>query len=78
MAIDYGPAAEEIGWWHEPGKSNVLRILGRPGTLPVTVDVLEPLDRSGDRKALTAAAHRAIEQRLRLTSPDQSPIGGDK
>ena len=78
VAIDYGPAAEEIGWWHEPGKSNVLRILGRPGTLPVTVDVLGPLDRSGDRKALTAAARRAIEQRLRLTSPDQSPIGGDK
>ena len=75
VAVDYGPAAEEIGWWHEPGNSNVVRILGRPGTLPVTVDVLEPIHRSGDRKALTAAARGVIEQRLRLTSCDQSPIG---
>jgi len=78
VALDYGSAAGEIGWWHEPGKSNVLRVLGRRGTLPVTVNVLEPLDRSGGRKALTAAARGAIEQRLRLTSPGQSPIGEDK
>ena len=78
VALDYGRAAEEIGWWHEPGKANVLRVLGRRGTLPVTVNVLEPLERSGDRKALTAAARDAIEERLRLTSPEQSPIGGDK
>jgi 1-acyl-sn-glycerol-3-phosphate acyltransferase len=78
VAIDYGPAADEIGWWHEPGKSNVLRILGRARTLRVIVDVLEPIPRSGDRKALTAAARGAIEQRLRLTSPDQSPIGEEK
>jgi 1-acyl-sn-glycerol-3-phosphate acyltransferase len=78
VALDYGSAAAEIGWWHEPGKSNVLRVLGRRGTLPVTVNVLESLDRSGGRKDLTAAARGAIEQRLRLTSPGQSPIGEDK
>ena len=78
VALDYGVAAPEIGWWHEPGKNNVLRILGRRGTLPVAVDVLEPLDRVSDRKLLTAAAQGAIAQRLRLTSAGQSPIGGDK
>ena len=31
VAIDYGAAAAEVGWWEEPGKDNVLRILGRRG-----------------------------------------------
>ena len=44
--------AAEVGWWEEPGKDNVLRLLGRRGTLPVTVRLLPPLDRSGDRKQL--------------------------
>ena len=68
-------AAAEIGWWHEPGKDNVLRLLGRTGTLPVTVHLLAPLDRSGDRKQLAAEARDAIAQTLGLTSPGQSPIG---
>jgi len=67
VVIDYGSAAAEIGWWHEPGKDNVLRLLGRRGTLPVTVNLLEPLDRSGDRKALTHRAREAIAARLGLT-----------
>jgi len=29
VALDYGSSAAEIGWWHEPGKDNVLRLLGR-------------------------------------------------
>ena len=58
VAIDYGAAAGEIGWWEEPGKDNVLRLLARRGTLPVTVNVLAPLDRSADRKQL---AHQASE-----------------
>jgi 1-acyl-sn-glycerol-3-phosphate acyltransferase len=49
VAIDYGAARGEVGWWHEAGMANVLRILGRRGTLPVTVRLLDPLDRSGDR-----------------------------
>jgi 1-acyl-sn-glycerol-3-phosphate acyltransferase len=28
LVLDYGNAAEEIGWWHEPGKANILRLLG--------------------------------------------------
>ena len=76
VAIDYGPAAGELGWWDEPGKDNVLRVLGRRGTLPVTIELLAPLDRSGDRKALTQASRDAIARRLGLTSPPHSPIAG--
>ena len=76
IAIDYGKAAGEIGWWDEPGKDNVLRLLGRRGTLPVTVNILDPLHRTGDRKQLAHAAREAIAQRLGLTSPGHSPIGG--
>src|SRR5256885_6543566 len=43
VAIGYGAAAAEVGWWEEPGKENVLRLLGRRGSLPVIVHVLEPL-----------------------------------
>jgi len=74
VAIDYGAAAGELSWWEESGKENVLRILGRRGTLPVTVRILEPLDHSGGRKKLAEAARNAIAQRLGLTSPAQSPI----
>jgi 1-acyl-sn-glycerol-3-phosphate acyltransferase len=73
--LDYGAAAAEIGWWHEPGRDNVLRLLGRRGTLPVTVNLLDPLDRSGDRKQLANLAREAIAQRLGLTSSAHSPIG---
>jgi 1-acyl-sn-glycerol-3-phosphate acyltransferase len=52
VAIDYGAAREVVGWWEEPGKDNVRRILGRRGVLPVTIHLLAPLDRAGDRKRL--------------------------
>ena len=78
VAIDYGPAAREIGWWQEPGRDNVLRLLGRKGTLPVAVHLLEPLVRAQDRKRLTADAREAIAHKLGLTSKAHSPIGGDK
>src|SRR4051812_43311711 len=45
LVMDYGPVAAEIGWFLESGKNNVLRLLGRKGTLPVTVRILAPLDR---------------------------------
>jgi 1-acyl-sn-glycerol-3-phosphate acyltransferase len=78
VAIDYGAAAPELGWYDEPGKDNILRILGRRGTLPVTVKLLRPLDRSNDRKRLTDEARRAISETLGLTSHPHSPIGGEK
>lgn len=75
VAMDYGSAAPEIGWWHDSGKDNVLRLLGRRGTLPVTVRVLPPLDRSGDRKQLTSEAREAISAALGFKSQAHSPIG---
>ena len=74
VAVDYGPAASEIGWWIEPGKDNVLRLLGRGGILRVTVHLLAPLDRSGDRKQLTHEARESIGEKLGLTSLSRSPI----
>jgi 1-acyl-sn-glycerol-3-phosphate acyltransferase len=77
VAIDYGGAREAFGWFgDEPGKSNVLRLLGRRGTVAVTVHLLPPLDRGLDRKQLAQAAREAIAQRLGLTLQHQSPIGG--
>jgi 1-acyl-sn-glycerol-3-phosphate acyltransferase len=64
LAIDYGEVASEIGWHGESGKENVLRILGRKGTMKVTVNLLPPLDRTSDRKALANAAREAIAEVL--------------
>ena len=76
VAIDYGEARGEVGWsGGEPGMHNVMRLLGRRRTLPVTVRLLEPLDRSLDRKQLAHAAREAIGETLGLTSPGHSPIG---
>lgn len=75
VAIDYGAIAAEIGWWHESGKDNVLRVLGRRGTLPVTVRVLGPLDRAGDRKQLAHRAREEIAEALGFKSAHHSPIG---
>jgi 1-acyl-sn-glycerol-3-phosphate acyltransferase len=78
VAIDYGEAAAEISWFQEPGKNNVLRVLRRAGTLQVTVHLLEPLDRAGDRKRLAAEARERIAETLGLTSHEHSPIGERK
>ena len=64
LAIDYGAVATEVGWHGERGKENVLRILGRKGTMKVTVNLLPPLDRTSDRKALAKAAREAIAETL--------------
>ena len=75
VAIDYGAAAPEVGWFEEPGKDNILRILGRRGTLPVTVRILPPLDRAAGRKQLAEAARAAIADALGFKSGAHSPIG---
>ena len=75
VALDYGVSAGEVGWFEEPGRDNVLRLLGRKGTLPVTVRLLQPLDRSSDRKQLTEAARAAIAGALGFKSPPHCPIG---
>ena len=64
LAIDYGKVGTEVGWHGETGTENVLRILGRRGTIEVTVNLLPPLDRTSDRKALANAAREAIAETL--------------
>ena len=76
VALDYGAAATEVGWFHEPGKDNILRILGRRGTLPVTVNLLEPLAH-GDRKSLANAARNAIAETL-ASSREPTPLYADR
>jgi 1-acyl-sn-glycerol-3-phosphate acyltransferase len=64
VAIDYGEAATGIAWVDESGKENVLGVLGRKGTIPVTVRLLDPLPPNQDRKALSKQAHEAIAAAL--------------
>jgi len=67
VAIDYGPASEETAWAGEEGYGiNARRILSRPGTIPVTLRFLEPIDprEAGDRKALAARSRGAVVQAL--------------
>lgn len=74
VVVDYGDAQAEFGWWEEPGKDNVLRILGRRGTVAVNVTVLGPLDRSLDRKQLAHEARERIAAVLGFKSAHHSPI----
>ena len=76
VAIDYGEAAGDIAWYQEPVLRNVRRVLGRKGPLRVRLRLLDPLDRSGDRKQLAAAARSAIGNALGFTVERPSPIGG--
>lgn len=61
VALDY-IFAKEIAWTTETGWQNFMRVLSRPGRLPVTVRFLEPLDPEScaDRKAIAAETHRAV------------------
>jgi 1-acyl-sn-glycerol-3-phosphate acyltransferase len=78
VALDYGDAAAEIGWSNEPGMENVLRLLARRGPLPVTVHLLEPLDRAGDRKRLAHEARESIAEVLGFKFHSPSPIGVER
>lgn len=65
VAIDYGAAAPEYGWpTGESGKENFLRMLGRRGTVTVTLHLLAALPAVPDRKQLARAAHDAIASAL--------------
>ncbi|MDB5722332.1 MAG: 1-acyl-sn-glycerol-3-phosphate acyltransferase, partial [Alphaproteobacteria bacterium] len=45
VAIDYGPAVEDIAWVGDEGAAaNALRILSRKGIVPVGVHYLQPVD----------------------------------
>jgi 1-acyl-sn-glycerol-3-phosphate acyltransferase len=75
VVIDYGPAAADIAWCQEPVLQNAWRVLGRKGRLAVTLRLLDPLDRSGDRKQLAAQARAAIAEGLGFPLDEPSPIG---
>ena len=67
VLLDYGAAAEEIGWVGvETGIDNAKRILSRPGSFRMRVEFLEPFyphDFPG-RKAIAAESRRRIEEAL--------------
>ena len=73
VAIDYGPAASEVGWHDESAQDNVLKILGREGTFPVIVRLLPPLPPTGDRKLLACQARDQIAAALAASS--SAPAG---
>jgi 1-acyl-sn-glycerol-3-phosphate acyltransferase len=65
VAIDYGDHVETVGWHGgEGGLANALRILGRRGTMDVTIRLLDPLPPHEDRKALARSAHDALAAAL--------------
>jgi lyso-ornithine lipid O-acyltransferase len=67
LAIDYGSRAGVIAWTgDESVGTNALRVLSMPGTTPVILHFLEPLDHADfpDRKAITAHSRSAIAAKL--------------
>jgi 1-acyl-sn-glycerol-3-phosphate acyltransferase len=66
VALDYGAAAQDLAWvGDEAGLANVKKVLARPGTVPVTLYFLAPVDpEAGDRKALARAARDEIVEAL--------------
>lgn len=75
IAIDYGALAAEIAWTGEEGAgANAKRVLSRPGTIPVTLRFLAPVDPhvAGDRKTLAARSRDEVVEAL-----DASGVGPD-
>ena len=68
VAIDYGPAANDIAWiGKEPAATNAKRVLSRRGTTPVTIHFLEPIDPAAvpDRKVLAERSRAQIVEALK-------------
>ena len=69
VAISYGDALDEVAWIAgEPGLTNVKRVLGRGGRIPITIHLLDPLRATDDRKAMARDAHAAISAALASAS----------
>jgi len=67
VAIDYGPLATKLAWVGDEGAGeNAGEVLSRPGTIPVTLRFLAPIDphAAGDRKSLAARAQAEIAESL--------------
>jgi len=79
VAIDYGPLTDEIAWvGEEDAPANARRILSRPGTIPVVLHFLAPVDPRGasDRKALAAQSRAEIVAALAGSEPARHPLYG--
>jgi 1-acyl-sn-glycerol-3-phosphate acyltransferase len=77
VALDFGTAFDDVLWiGEEPYGGNAKRILSRPGTLPVTLRFLDPIDpaEAGDRKALAARAQHAVAGALGASEPAPDPL----
>ena len=74
VAIDYGAARAEVGWWQEPGKDNILRILGRRGRPARRHPFARPARPRRQPQAAGAGGRESIAQSLGLTSPPHSLI----
>ena len=73
VAIDYGAGIDDIAWFGgEPGADNVLRVLGRQGTLAVTIRLLDPLEPAADRKVTARAAQQAVASALSSLAPREA------
>ena len=62
VQVDYGDATPDVAWTGtESGLANALRVLARPGHIPVTLRFLDTFDPAGmGRKAVAARAQGAI------------------
>ena len=70
VAIDYGAAVDDIAWHGgEKAIANALRVLGRKGTLAVTVRLLDALPPGEDRKVMARDARAAIAAALGQMQP---------
>ncbi|MGZ8335751.1 MAG: lysophospholipid acyltransferase family protein [Allosphingosinicella sp.] len=78
VAIDYGTIAEEIAWvGSEPAGANAKRVVGRPGTIPVTLRFLAPVDphEAGNRKTLAARAQAEVAEAIEPLPPGETAFG---
>jgi 1-acyl-sn-glycerol-3-phosphate acyltransferase len=75
--IDYGAATADIAWHGDEGAGvNAMAVLGRKGSLPVTLHFLEPFDPATcpDRKVMAAMARDRIAQSIATHQrPSASP-----
>jgi len=77
VAIDYGAAFGFAAWvGDEEYGPNAKRILSRPGTIPVVLRFLEPIDPhvAGDRKVLAARCQTEVEDALSASAPPAVPL----
>jgi 1-acyl-sn-glycerol-3-phosphate acyltransferase len=79
VAIAFAPSARDIAWVGDEGAAdNARRVLSRPGTIPVKVHFLAPVDpaEAGDRKMLAERTRAGIVEALAGPEPDFRTRGG--